>query len=73
MNLDKTIDWLLDAYRRKDSDTRIDQECQALIDTLRDPKRMQELADQATDGDVVPMTPREFGEFDLEGAHSPGE
>jgi serine/threonine protein kinase/uncharacterized protein with WD repeat len=72
MNLDKSIDWLLDAYRRNDSDTRIDQECQALIDTLRNPKRMQELANQAADDAVVPMTPREFGEFDLIGVVGAG-
>ncbi|MGB7342968.1 MAG: protein kinase [Pirellulaceae bacterium] len=67
MNLDETIDRLLDAYRKNSSETVIDPQCQALIDTLRDPDRMQELVAQADSTEVLPFETRKFGEFELTG------
>ena len=67
MNSDPIIDRLLDAYRKKNADTAVDQKCQALIDTLRDPARMRELIATDTDRPMAEFTPRKFGEFELNG------
>lgn len=67
MNFDPIIDHLLEAYRKKTSDTIVDNKCQDLIDTLRDPARMRELVAQADARPAISFTPRKFGEFELTG------
>jgi len=67
MSLDEMIDHLLDAYRKNQSHTVVDSQCQALIDTLRDPSHMRELVAQDDTTETLPFETRKFGEFELTG------
>ena len=67
VNSEDSIDWLVSAYRKRQENAVSLSDCQAMIETLRDPQNMQKLVEQANDDSIDPLIDRSFGDFQLIG------
>ena len=67
MNEYNSIDWLIDAYRKRQTQTDSPPDCVALIEKLQDPAKLKELIAESG-GDIIdPLIPKEFGDFTILG------
>lgn len=63
MNIDKSIDWLIDAYQNRQAIGKDTPACQAMIDSLKSPSRMKELIANSEGESFDPLTPKELGDL----------